>query len=43
MAAAGRGRGVANGNKDNGQDADDAGQTAPQVRRSVLGAVDTFA
>jgi flagellar hook-length control protein FliK len=43
MAAAGRGRGVANGNKDNGQDADDAGQTAPQVRRSLLGAVDTFA
>ena len=39
-AAAGRGRGVANGQNDN---AGDAPQAAPQVRRSVLSAVDTFA
>ncbi|WP_426343610.1 flagellar hook-length control protein FliK [Pseudoduganella sp. R-32] len=40
MAAAGRGRGVADGQNDNGEQAP---QAAPQVRRSVLSAVDTFA
>lgn len=40
MAASGRARGVANGQNDN---AEHGAQAAPQVRRSVLSAVDTFA
>ena len=43
MASGGRGRGVANGQSGNAEDGDVAGRPAPQVRRSVLSAVDTFA
>jgi flagellar hook-length control protein FliK len=41
--AAGRGRRATNGQNDHGSEHDGAAQPAPQVRRSVLGAVDTFA
>lgn len=43
MAANKRGRGVANGQNDNSDSAAGADQHAHQARRSVLGAVDTFA
>lgn len=43
MASGGRGRGVANGQNGNGVDGESSTQATPQVRRSVLGAVDTFA
>jgi len=43
MASGGRGRGVANGQIGNGGDGESSAQPAPQVRRSILSAVDTFA
>ena len=43
MASGGRGRGVVNGQNGNDGDSDAGVQPAPQRRRSVLGAVDTFA
>ena len=43
MASGGRGRGVANGQNGNGTEGEASLQPAPQVRRSVLSAVDTFA
>ncbi|MTW11059.1 flagellar hook-length control protein FliK [Pseudoduganella eburnea] len=43
MASGGRGRGVAGGQSGNGGEGEASIQPAPQVRRSVLSAVDTFA
>jgi len=43
MASGGRGRGAANGQSGNADEGDVAARPAPQVRRSVLSAVDTFA
>lgn len=42
-AAGGRGRGVANGQNDNDTDPGHTAESAPQLRRGVLSAVDTFA